>query len=94
MQNLERQFPSAFIKINADFPNLPGVYFAKGEQIQEPMEAGLFVRTSEEAPFKKVVSDDLDVMMFQVGEFGQLVKDDGIRATEHRVHKALGAIER
>lgn len=73
---------------------LPAVYFAKGEQIQEPMEAGLFVRTSEEAPFKKVISDDLNVMMFQVGEFGQLVKDDGIRATEHRVHKALGAIER
>lgn len=49
---------------------LPGVYFVNGEQVPEPYEAGLFVRTSEEAPFKKVIADDLDVMMFQVGEFG------------------------
>lgn len=73
---------------------LPAVYFVNGEQIPEPIEAGLFVRTSEETSFKKVVADDLDVMMFQVGEFGQLVRNDGIRATEHRVHKASGAIER
>jgi isopenicillin N synthase-like dioxygenase len=73
---------------------LPAVYFIDGEQVSEPLEAGLFVRTSEEIPFKKVVADDLDVMMFQVGEFGQLVRNDGIRATEHRVHKALGTIER
>jgi isopenicillin N synthase-like dioxygenase len=73
---------------------LPAVYFVDGKQIPEPAEAGLFIRTSEDAPFKKVVADDLDVMMFQVGEFGQLVKNDGIRATEHRVHKAIGAIER
>ena len=57
---------------------LPAVYFIDGEQVSEPLEAGLFVRTSEETPFKKVVADDLDVMMFQVEEFGQLVRDDGI----------------
>lgn len=73
---------------------LPAIYFANGEQISEPSEAGLFVRTSKEAPFKKVVAEDFDVMMFQVGEFGQLVTDDAIRATEHRVHKAIDAIER
>lgn len=73
---------------------LPAVYFVNGEQIPEPTEAGLFIRTSEGAPFKKVVADDMDVMLFQVGEFGQLARNDGIRATEHRVHKALGAIER
>lgn len=73
---------------------LPATYFVNGEQISEPMEAGLFVRTSAEAPYKKVIANDLDVMMFQVGEFGQLVTNDGIRATEHRVHKAIGAIER
>lgn len=73
---------------------LPAVYFVSGEQIPEPEEAGLFVRISEETPFKKVIANDMNVMMFQVGEFGQLVKDDGIRATEHRVHKAFGAIER
>lgn len=73
---------------------LPAVYFVDGEQIPEPIEAGLFVRTAENASFKKVIVDDIDVMMFQVGEFGQLVRNDGIRATEHRVHKAIGAIER
>jgi len=73
---------------------LPAVYFAKGEQISEPPEAGLFIRTSEGGPFKKVLANDFDVMMFQVGEFGQLVTDDGIRATEHRVHKAIDAVER
>lgn len=73
---------------------LPAVYYANGEQVAEPLEAGLFIRTAKDAPFRKVVSDDLDVMLFQVGEFGQLATDDGIRATEHRVHKALGAIER
>jgi isopenicillin N synthase-like dioxygenase len=73
---------------------LPAVYFVEGEQIHEPVEAGLFVRTSPDTPFKKIVADDMNVMMFQVGEFGQLVSNDGIRATEHRVHKAPGAIER
>lgn len=73
---------------------LPAVYFSESKQVPEPLEAGLFVRTSKEAPFKKVKADDLDVMMFQVGEFGQLATHDGIRATEHRVHKAREAIER
>ncbi len=73
---------------------LPAIYFVNDEQIPEPIEAGLFVRTSVDAPFKKVVADDTDVMLFQVGEFGQLVKNDGIRATEHRVQKAAGSIER
>lgn len=73
---------------------LPAVYFVEGEQVAEPMEAGLFVRTSDDVPYKKVIADDMDVMMFQVGEFGQLVKNDAIHATEHRVQKAHGAIER
>ncbi len=73
---------------------LPAVYFVNDEQITEPEEAGLFVRTSADVPFKKIMANDLDVMMFQVGEFGQLVKNDAIRATEHRVDKAHGAIER
>jgi isopenicillin N synthase-like dioxygenase len=73
---------------------LPAVYFSDGQPIEEPEEAGLFVRVSPESPFKKVVANDLDVMMFQVGEFGQLVTHDGILATEHRVHKAVGAVDR
>ncbi|HLW72748.1 MAG TPA: 2-oxoglutarate and iron-dependent oxygenase domain-containing protein [Candidatus Babeliales bacterium] len=73
---------------------LPAVYFVEEEQIPEPEEAGLFIRTSQEMPFKKVFVDDPDVMMFQVGEFGQLATDDTIRATEHLVQKAIGTVER
>lgn len=73
---------------------LPAYYFMDGESVPEPTEAGLFVRTTKEGVFKKVVADDPEVMMFQVGEFGQLVTDDTIQATEHRVHKACSNIER
>ncbi len=73
---------------------LPAFYFADGQSIAEPAEAGLFVKTTRDGVFKKVIANDPDVLMFQVGEFGQLMTNDGIKATEHRVHKALGAIER
>lgn len=73
---------------------LPAFYFSEGLAIEEPIEAGLFVRAAKESAFKKVVANDADIMLFQVGEFGQLVSNDGIHATEHRVHKAVGAVER
>jgi len=73
---------------------LPAFYFSNGEAVPEPLEAGLFVKTTAGGTFKKVVADDPDVMMFQVGEFGQLATNDAIRATEHRVHKASGCVER
>lgn len=73
---------------------LPGYYFLNGKQVEEPMEAGLFVRKSSKESFKKIVASDPDVMLFQVGEFGQLASNDAIKATEHRVHKAYGSIER
>jgi isopenicillin N synthase-like dioxygenase len=60
-------------------------------KVPEPPEAGLFVKV--QGTFKKVAADP-EVMMFQVGEFGQLVTNDAIRATEHRVHKAPDSIER
>ncbi len=69
----------------------PSFYFVDGEGINEPEEAGLFVRVKD--AFLKVPANP-NILMFQVGEFGQLVTDDGIRATEHRVHKADGSIER
>ncbi len=73
---------------------LPAFYFVEGDAASEPIEAGLFVKTTYDGIFKKVVADDPDVLLFQVGEFGQLATDDVIRATEHRVHKASGNIER
>lgn len=73
---------------------LPAFYFENGEPIPEPKEAGLFVKTTVEGEFKKVVSDDPEVMLFQVGEFGQLISNDGINATKHEVHKAENNVER
>lgn len=73
---------------------LPAFYFEDGVQIPEPKEAGLFIKTTSEGVFKKVVADDPEVLLFQVGEFAQLASHDAIRATEHRVHKAAGAVER
>lgn len=73
---------------------LPAFYFLNGVAIPEPAEAGLFIRTSLDGPFKKVISDDPEVLLFQVGEFGQLVSNDAIKATEHRVHKAKECVER
>jgi len=73
----------------------PGFYFVNGEVVSEPMEAGLFVKTTTDGVYKKVVANDPDVLLFQVGEFGQLATSDSIRATEHRVHKPLSdSIER
>jgi isopenicillin N synthase-like dioxygenase len=69
----------------------PASYFIDGKRIGEPQEAGLFVNVN--GHFKKVEADP-EVMMFEVGEFGQLMTHDAIRATEHRVHKASGSVER
>lgn len=73
---------------------IPAFYYMNGKAVKEPEEAGLYVKTTSDGQFKKVVSDDPDVLLFQVGEFGQLATDDAIRATEHRVQKASGTIER
>jgi isopenicillin N synthase-like dioxygenase len=73
---------------------LPAFYFSDGVEVAEPIEAGLFVKTTSDGVFKKVIANDPDVMMFQVGEFGQLVTNDAIKATEHRVQKAFGPVKR
>ena len=73
---------------------LPAIYFFEGQVVDETEEAGLFVRTMSDGKFQKIAANDPDVMMFQVGEFGQIVKNDSIRATEHRVHKPLVPMER
>ena len=70
----------------------PGSYFIDSNQVAEPNDTGLFIRIGNE--FKKVEAD-LEVLMFQVGEFGQLLTNDAIKATEHRVQKPTQAqIER
>ena len=73
---------------------LPAFYYTDGKEISEPMEAGLFVRPTGKNHFEKIVANDREVMLFQVGEFGQIISDDKIMATEHRVNKASGNVER
>ena len=73
---------------------IPAYYYVDGEIVPEPIEAGLFIKTNTEGIYKKVIADDPDVMMFQVGEFAQLLSNDSIRATEHQVHKAMGYVDR
>ncbi|MDQ2993691.1 MAG: hypothetical protein M3R00_01920, partial [Pseudomonadota bacterium] len=73
---------------------IPAYYYVDGELVPEPIEAGLHVKTTTENVYKKVIANDHDVMMFQVGEFAQLMSNDALRATEHQVHKAAGYIDR
>ena len=73
---------------------LPAFYYIDEDLVEEPEETGLFVVPSTGQEFQKVVADP-DVMLFQVGEFGQLVSNDAIRATKHQVKKAhIERIER
>ncbi len=71
---------------------LPALYVKNNSVVEEPMEAGLFVKTDN--GYKKVIANDHNVLFFQVGEFGQLISDDRIRATKHKVKKAFGKVER
>lgn len=73
---------------------LPAFYFENGEAVAEPDEAGLFVKPKNGQGFSKVAASDPTVIMFQVGEFGQLASNDAIRATEHRVHKSFRSLDR
>lgn len=73
---------------------LPAAYFVDDQQIPEPEEAGLFVRLKNEKHFRKVIIPELDLLLFQVGEFAQLLSNDQIMATEHCVKKAKGKIDR
>lgn len=73
---------------------LPAHYFCDGKEINEPAEAGLFIKPTNGTDYEKIHADDKSVLLFQVGEFGQLLSHDRIRATEHIVKKAKGGIER
>lgn len=68
---------------------LSSTYFKGDKMISEPSEAGLFVQRPGDPTFYKVVSDDPEVMLFQVGEFAQLDTDGAMQATKHCVNKAM-----
>lgn len=73
---------------------IPAYYFLNGVEIDEPEEAGLYIKPTNGNEFEKIYASDKSVLLFQVGEFGQLISNDRIRATKHLVKKAKGEIER
>ncbi len=73
---------------------VPAYYFRDGEEVDEPEEAGLYVAADDGLDFAKIEASDKSILLFQVGEFGQLISHDRIRATKHKVRKAKGGIER
>ncbi len=73
---------------------LPAYYFRDGKLVDEPEEAGLYIDSHQSNDFEKIYASDKSILLFQVGEFGQLISNDRIRATKHKVKKANGGIER
>jgi isopenicillin N synthase-like dioxygenase len=73
---------------------MPAYYFSEGIEVDEPEEAGLYIRPTNGTHFEKINAADKSVMLFQIGEFLQLASNDAIRATKHLVKKAKGDIER
>ncbi len=72
----------------------PAYYFKDGKEVEEPKESGLFIRPTNSENFIKINSSNKSILLFQVGEFGQLAAHDSICATQHLVKKAQGNIER
>lgn len=73
---------------------MPAYYFQNGVLIEEPSEAGLYIIPTGKHDYEKIHASDRSILLFQVGEFGQLISNDGIRATKHLVKKAQGNVER
>lgn len=73
---------------------MPAYYFREGQWVDEPEEAGLYIVPSSGSQFEKVHAIDRNLLLFQVGEFGQIASNDRIKATRHIVKKAKGGIDR
>lgn len=73
---------------------VPAYYFRDGVEVDEPEEAGLYIKPNDADDFEKINASDKSILLFQAGEFGQLISHDRIRATKHLVKKAKGGIER
>jgi len=73
---------------------VPAYYFRNGVEVDEPDEAGLFIQSDGSTSFEKIGAPDKSILLFQTGEFGQLVSNDRIKATRHKVQKSMGEIER
>lgn len=64
---------------------LPGIHYYQDKTIDEPEEAGLYVKKTGATHFQKVDSSDRKILYFQIGETAQLAHNDRVIATEHRV---------
>jgi len=73
---------------------IPAYYFQDGQEVDEPSESGLYIAPSNSNEFVKIDAADKSVLLFQAGEFGQLILNDRIRATQHLVKRAKYGIER
>jgi len=73
---------------------VPAYYFHHDQEVAEPEEAGLYIKPTHGHDFEKIYVSDKSILLFQVGEFGQLLSHDKIKATKHLVKKAKGEIER
>ncbi len=73
---------------------IPAYYFCDGKEVAEPEEAGLYIVSTDGVDFEKVDVTDKSVLLFQVGEFAQLLTDDRIKATQHKVKKSCEGVER
>lgn len=73
---------------------MPAYYFIGDQEVDEPEEAGLYIKPTQGSEFEKIYASDKSVLMFQVGEFGQIASNDRISATKHKVKKAQGGIDR
>jgi len=73
---------------------LPAYYFREGQEVDEPTEAGLFIKPTNSADFIKIQATDKSLLLFQVGEFAQLASNDQICATKHFVKKTSSGVER
>jgi isopenicillin N synthase-like dioxygenase len=73
---------------------IPAYYFQDEHEVDEPKESGLYIAPSNGAEFEKIDTSDKSTLLFQVGEFGQLILNDRIKATQHKVAKSKHGIER
>ncbi|WP_131782877.1 2OG-Fe(II) oxygenase family protein [Legionella gresilensis] len=72
----------------------PASYFKDNEEVEEPKEAGLYILPHNSQHFEKVEIPHQDILLFQVGEFAQLLSHDRFTATKHMVKRAPAGIER
>lgn len=73
---------------------VPAYYFRDGQEIEEPAEAGLYIVPANGGQYEKINANDKSILLFQIGEFAQLMTNDRLRATRHVVKKSKEGIDR